>query len=193
MPPKVKITKEEIIRAAFEITKESGVEAVTAKSVAKRLNCSTQPVYWVFDTMDNLRREVTAEANKEYNRYLLTEIPGLPKYKSTGWNYIRFAKEQPELFKLLYMTDRQENISIAESNLDENKEYIIALIIEQYGLSQKAANDLYVNMWLFSHGIAAMLVTKTVRLEDDEISRKLTEAFSGMLKLFTDNESKGEI
>lgn len=184
MPPKVKISKEEISRAAFEITKERGIEAVTAKSVAKRLNCSTQPVYWVFDTMDNLRRDIIREANKEYNKYLLTEIHGLPKYKSAGWNYIRFAKELPELFKLLYMTNRQENINIAESDLDENKDYIISLIIEQNNLSKKNANDLYVNMWLFSHGIAAMLATKTVSLSDAEISQKLTEAFSGMLQIF---------
>lgn len=190
MPPKVKITKREIIRSAFEITKESGIEAVTAKSIAKRLSCSTQPVYWVFDTMDNLRRAVMNEATKEYNKYLLTEIPELQRYKATGWNYIRFAKEQPELFKLLYMTDRQENISIAESNLDENKDYIISHIKEEYGLQEKAANDLYIEMWLFSHGIATMLVTKTVKLEDAEIDRMLTDAFLGIYRVIKEREAK---
>lgn len=182
MPPKVKIPKDEIIKAAFEITKECGIDWVTAKSIARRLNCSTQPVYWVFENMENLRVEVTKEANKEYNNYLLTEIEGLPKYKTTGWNYIRFAKEQPQLFKLLFMTERQRDTYIAESNLDENKDYIISLIIKDYGLLPKAANDLYVSMWLFSHGIATMLVTKTVKLDDADISRMLTGAFTGILK-----------
>lgn len=182
MPPKVKIAKEEIIRAAYEITRERGIDAVTAKSIALRLNCSTQPVYWVFETMENVRYAVILTAIKEYNTYLLTEIPGLPKYKATGWNYIRFAKDQPELFKLLYMTGRQEDTAISDSSLDENKDYIISLITREYGLTQKDANDLYVNMWLFSHGIAAMIATKTVKFVDSDISRMLTDAFLGMLR-----------
>lgn len=181
MPPKTKIPKEDITRAAFEIAKESGIEAVTAKEIAKKLHCSIQPVYWVFETMDNVRRAVMEEATNLYNKYLLTEIPSLPKYKTTGWNYIRFAKEQPCLFKMLYMTNRQENTAIAESNLDANKDYIVSLIVSDYGLDVKDANDLYVKMWLFSHGIATMLVTKTVKLTDADISRMLTDAFKGML------------
>lgn len=190
MPPKIKITKEEIIRAAYEITKETGIDTVTAKSIAIRLNCSTQPVYWAFDTIYNVRQAVILKAVKEYNAYLLTEIPGLKRYKATGWNYIRFAKEQPELFKLLYMTGRQENTAISESNLDENKDYIISLITDDYGLNRTAANDLYVSMWLFSHGIAAMIATKTVKFEDIEISRMLTDVFMGMLRVIKDREGE---
>lgn len=190
MPPKIKIPKDKIINAAFEITRERGIEEVTAKSIAKKLNCSTQPIYWVFDKMENLRTAIIEEANHEYNKYLLTEIKGLPKYKTTGWNYIRFAKEEPQLFKLLFMTERNKDTDIAESNLDENKDYIISLITKDYGLPPKAANDLYVSMWLFSHGIAAMLVTKTVKLEDADISRMLTGAFTGILKAI--KEIQGE-
>lgn len=182
MPPKTKISKEMIIKAAYEMTKTTGIESVTAKAIAKQLNCSIQPVYWVFDTMENLRSAVMQEAIKEYNKYLFTEIPNLSKYQAAGWNYIRFAKEQPHLFKLLFMTERQSSTPIGESSLDENKEYILSLIQNDYGLNKAQANDLYVRLWLFSHGIATMIATKTVSLNDKEIGRMLMDVLMGLLQ-----------
>ncbi len=183
MPPKTRIPKELIVTTAYEMTKVSGIESVTAKAIAKQLNCSIQPIYWVFDTMDNLRNVVMQEAIKEYNEYLLTKIPNLSEYQSAGWNYIRFAKEQPYLFKLLFMTERQSNTSINESNLDENKEYLLSLIKNDYGLNIKQANELYVRLWLFSHGIATLIATKTVSLNDKEIGRMLMDALTGFLQV----------
>ena len=182
MPPKVKIPKEEIIRAAFEITKESGIEAVTAKAIALRLNCSIQPVYWVFDTMDNLRIEVVREAVGEYNKFILTEIEGINEYMAIGWNYVRFAKEQPNLFKLLYMTDRQKNINIAVSDIDENKAHIVSLIRKLYGLDETLANKLYVRMWVFSHGIATLIATQTVNLSNADIAEMLADVGRAIVK-----------
>ena len=48
MPPKAKVTKDMIIDAAFEVARESGVENINARTVAKKLNCSTQPVMYHF-------------------------------------------------------------------------------------------------------------------------------------------------
>lgn len=182
MPPKTKIPKELIIRAAYNITKATGIESVTAKAISKQLNCSIQPIYWVFDTMDNLRNAIIHEAIKEYNNYLLTEIPNLSKYQAAGWNYIRFAKEQPNLFKLLFMTERQSNTPIGQSSLDENKEYLLSLIQDDYALNEKQANDLYIRLWLFSHGIATMIATKTVAFDNKEIGKMLMDVLTGLLQ-----------
>ena len=46
MPPKVKVTKDMVIDAAFEIAREAGAENINARTVAKKLNCSTQPVMY---------------------------------------------------------------------------------------------------------------------------------------------------
>ena len=183
MPPKTKIHKELIVNTAYEMTKTNGIDSVTAKAIAKQLNCSIQPVYWVFDTMDNLRKAIMQEAIKEYGKYLLTEIPNLSKYQAAGWNYIRFAREQPNLFKLLFMTERQSDTPIAESDLDENKEYLISLIKNDYDLNDKIANDLYVRLWLFSHGVATMIATKTVSLSDNEIGKMLMDVLNGLLQV----------
>lgn len=54
MPPKVKVTKEEIIAAALEILRQKGMEAVNARAVAAALGCSTQPIFSNYSSMGAL-------------------------------------------------------------------------------------------------------------------------------------------
>ena len=51
MPPKAKFTREEIVAAALEITREKGIEAVTAREIGKTLNSSARPIFTVFQLL----------------------------------------------------------------------------------------------------------------------------------------------
>jgi len=44
----VSITKEMIIDAAFNITKEKGFSKLSNREIAKYLNCSIRPIYYQF-------------------------------------------------------------------------------------------------------------------------------------------------
>lgn len=113
MPPKVRISKEDIVTAAVALVRKDGVQAINARNIASALNCSTQPVFSNFATMDDLRNAVVEAADALYREYMQreTESGAYPPYKASGMAYIRFAKEEKELFKLLYMRDRSaENI-----------------------------------------------------------------------------------
>ena len=108
MPPKLKILKEDIIKTAIHIVREEGSEALNARAIASFLNCSTQPIFSNFATMDELRLELIKKADQMCREYLQREVEAAnyPPYKANGMAYIRFAKEEKELFKLLYMRDR---------------------------------------------------------------------------------------
>ena len=71
MPPRAKITKDMVIDAAFEIAREAGGENINARTVAKKLNCSTQPVMYHFATVDELRKAVYAKADGYHSEYLM--------------------------------------------------------------------------------------------------------------------------
>ena len=96
MPPKVIITKEEIIKTALEMLRKNGEGALNARSIATELNCSTQPIFSNFATMDELRAAVIADAYQLYLDFLKRESESgeYPKYKAFGMAYIRFAKEE---------------------------------------------------------------------------------------------------
>ena len=99
MPPKIKTTKEEIITAAVEIVRELGAGEINARTIAARLNCSTQPVFSNFASMEELRFAVVERADELCREYMQREIASgkYPEYKASGMAYIRFAMEEKEL------------------------------------------------------------------------------------------------
>ena len=108
MPPKVRINKEDIISAALELIRQEGADAINARAIASALGCSTQPIFSNFNSMEELENETLAAAHSLYLEFIKKEEDRAeyPKYKSFGMAYIRFAAEERELFKLLFMRDR---------------------------------------------------------------------------------------
>ena len=71
MPPKVKITRDMIIDAAFDIIRNEGSENLNARNIAARLNCSTQPVLYSFKTVDEIREAVYRKADEYHTSFIL--------------------------------------------------------------------------------------------------------------------------
>lgn len=183
MPPKVKITKEEIIQAALEIVRLEGAQAINARTVASALHCSTQPVFSNFATMDELRLAVLEKADALCQAYMDKEISRqhFPPYKATGMAYIRFAKEERELFKLLYMRDRNGEV-IRENAAQINQ--MVSMIHANTGLHDLQAKLFHLEMWTFVHGIATMLATGFIDLDWELISKMLTDTYQGLRKQY---------
>ena len=113
MPPRVKVTKEDIVKAAVDIVRKSGAQAINARTIASVLNCSTQPVFSNFATMDELRLAVAKKADILCQEYMQREVESgeFPTYKANGMAYIcvidqmkQFPKGQnsPTKWRLLF-------------------------------------------------------------------------------------------
>lgn len=178
MPPKVKITRENIVRAAVDLVRKDGAAALNARSVAAALNCSTQPVFSNFATMEELQRAVTAAAYECYLDFLQCDAESgkYPKYKAFGMAYIRFAKEEKELFKLLFMCDRGGRKR--EPTVDF--EASVEMIMTANGITKEKAEMMHLEMWVCVHGIAVMLATSYLLLEWELISSMLTDVYQGI-------------
>ena len=139
MPPKIKVTKDEILDAAIDIVRQNGPAAINARTVAKALNCSTQPVFSNFATMEALRQGVRDRAEQICAEYLRREEESgkYPVYKANGMAYIRFAKEERELFKLLYMRDRTNE---QPPETDEHGDAMAALVLARLRDRTKAVS-----------------------------------------------------
>ena len=178
MAPKVKITKEDIINTALDIIRKDGEDALNARNIAAVLNCSTQPVFSNFTNMDELMGEVVKEAYELYISFLHDEAQRgeYPKYKSFGMAYIKFAKEEKQLFKLLFMCDRGNSPLIPTADFDES----VDLIMEANRLTKQQAQLMHLEMWSCVHGIATMHATSFLMLEWELISDMLTDIYHGL-------------
>lgn len=100
-----------------------------------------------------------------------------PPYKASGMAYIRFAKEEKELFKLLFMRDRtHENIGDDKEELEP----LLKLVQQKLGLNEEAAYLFHLEMWLYVHGIATMVATSYLEWNEEFISRALTDGYEGL-------------
>ncbi|MBQ7315229.1 MAG: TetR/AcrR family transcriptional regulator [Clostridia bacterium] len=183
MPPKVKVTKEDIINAAVDIVRKSGAQAINARTVASVLNCSTQPVFSNFATMDELRLAVVEKADIVCQEYMQREVESgeFPPYKANGMAYIRFAKEEKELFKLLYMRDRSNESIPEESELTDKME---SMVHHNTGLNGTDAKLFHLEMWAYVHGIATMFATGFLDLDWELVSKMLTDSYQGLRKQY---------
>lgn len=189
MAPKVKITKEQILAAAVEIVRENGIGALNARELAKTLNCSTQPIFSCYSSMVQLKTEVTAEAEKRYQHYLASgmEDGRYPKYKAAGLAYIRFAKDEKELFRLLFMRDRTgEKVN----EITEEADSMARLISSAAGLTYEQALQMHILMWIYVHGIATMIVTSYLDWDWDTISSMMSDVYEGVKQRYLDKEAK---
>lgn len=184
MPPKVKTTKEDIIKTALELCRNDGEGAINARSIARTLGCSTQPIFSNFKSMEELEEAVTARAYETYLGFLENEAKNkeYPRYKAFGMAYIRFAKEEKELFKLLFMCDRKGKNLTPTADFEES----VQMIMKINGIKSKEKAELFhLEMWACTHGIATMLATSFLELDTELISNMITDIYSGLSARYT--------
>ena len=172
MPPKNRFTKEEITAAATAAVREGGLAALTARGVAKRLGASTQPIFAAFPAMDALQTEVTAAARNLYSEYfgrgLAEEVP----FFGVGMQYIRFAREEPELYRLLFLRRDGENTCIAE--MERTQELVRGSLMRIYRIDANTADRYFRDMWLVAHSLATLTAMGCCPYGEREIGQILT-------------------
>lgn len=187
MPPKFKFTRDEITNAALNVTRKNGIFGLTARALAAELGCSVKPIFGLFKNMEEVGQEVFIASDLLYQNYLREDMAKgkYSPYKASGMAYIRFAKEERELFKLLFMRDR------SREKIEENKEEIrplMQLIQQNLGISEDEAYLFHLEMWLYVHGIATMIATSYLDWDDEFISRVLTDAYMGLKYRYTEGK-----
>jgi len=133
--------------------------------------------------MEEVQQEVIAAAHTLYQSYLKEDMEKgeYPPYKASGMAYIRFAKEEKELFKLLFMRDR--SVEKIEENRDEIMP-LLQLIQKSTGMGEQEAYTFHVEMWIFVHGMATMIATNYLDLDEAYISKVLSDAYNGIVTRF---------
>lgn len=184
MPPKFKFTREQIVSAALEVTRKNGISGLTARGLAAELGSSAKPIFGLFKNMEELQREVIAAANALYQAHIRgwMESSQYPPYKASGIGYIQFAKEETELFKLLFMRDRTGEKT--EENPEELQP-LLRLIMNNLGIREDEALLFHTELWLYVHGIATMIGTNYLNWDPEFIDKALTDAYEGLKHRYT--------
>lgn len=178
MPPKARITREMIVDAAFQLVRTKGFEKITAQAVAEELGCSTQPIMSHFKRVEDLRTTVEEKADQYHSAYLMN-VAGENPMLEIGLNYIRFAREERNLFRLLFQSGDLSGTSLWDSLDSPELQPILDIFSREAGISQTDATKAFKALFLVVHGYASMFAANEMKYDEREIEADLTLIFEG--------------
>lgn len=184
MSKNVTITKEMILVSAFDIVREKGLEGISNRELAKKLNCSIRPIYYQFQNVEELYNELYVEIEKYFYKFLMDNMnDDMPKYKQVGINYIKFAKEEKEFFKILFMSEVDLGLNnFIAKDMEDFKE-LSKLIKISTNLNDEDIESFHIKMWIFSHGLATLVASSTLNISDKQLKQLLSLEFQALMLL----------
>lgn len=187
MPPKPKFTREEITAAAFALVRGRGEDALTARELGAQLGSSARPIFTVFADMGELRAAVRAMAQQRFDDYMAVAEDYTPAFKMRGLQWLRFAQEEPQLFRLLFMHGGtgQADLATAVRANAFGSEQDVAIIMRDYHASEAQAAHLFHQMWVYTYGLCVLCATGECTFSERELAARLGEVFCGMIHVLT--------
>lgn len=184
----VKIKKEDLIKGSIKIIRDEGDSKLSARNLAKVVDCSTQPIFRLFTNMDELKRTVYDDVYELQKKYLLKGKEHQVPFIGVGLSYINFATKEKNLFKFLFMSSFTKYNNILEMADNEDGKKYTEMIIKSTGLSPESSKQIYINTWLIIHGIASMMATTNSKLTKDDIETIIFDAFKGYRQVLMNKE-----
>ena len=173
MPPAKKIDRDDILKVAYRIADKEEFENINARRIAKELGCSVQPIFHNFTSMEELKNATIEKIHNTYEQYMEKGSKEKLAYKGMGMAYIRFAKEHPKFFKVIFM----RKTSLTTSNFiraDNTGNDVIKMGQILTGFDEKEQIKFHTKVWIFTHGLALLVANNSFNLNEEEI-RKLLE------------------
>lgn len=191
MPPKAKITKEMVTEAAFEIARADGAAQINARTVSQKLGCSTQPVMYHFAKIEDMRRAAYQKADWYHTGYLMNVDEQCEDFLlGIGLNYIRFAIEEPNLFRFLFQSGYAAENSLLEMIESEELKPLLLAMREASGMNEKQMKEVFITIALFAHGYASIIANNSLEYDEAVISAHLERAYRGAVLALQEEENK---
>lgn len=185
MPPKPKYTREQIVETALNVVSKKGFEALTAKELGNALSTSTSPIFTFFSSMQEVQDEVKKLAMFKFEESAKKSIDGLPIFKRIGIRMVEFAKNEPQLYKLLFMSSKAtvETFDDIYTLLGGLADECVSAIENDYALSEEYAKMLFEHTWVYTYGIGVLCATGICTFSDKQIGEMLTTQFDSIMLL----------
>ena len=182
MPPSVKCITEEIVNAALQVVREKGTAALTTRQIAAVLGVSTRPIFTYFQNMQQMQEAVRQAAQALYHSYIKKGLEQVHPFIGLGEQYIRFATQEPELYRLLFLPLAPGSENKAMEEMERTQNLVLEFLQQIYQLDEAAAKRFFRDVWLVAHSLAALIVTNCCPYSPEEIRQILTSVSLSVCK-----------
>lgn len=190
MARKKVITKEGLLQGAFELVRDSGKEGLSARILAEKCGCSTQPIFRIYDSMGELYHDLFNVCTDFFaDFYRNAPQKNDTPFVNLGMAYIVFAKKYPNLFKIIFIEENSSGKSMYDLVNGGDSDFVINEIRKLKGASQNDTSVIFMNMWIFIHGIACMVLRDDFDMTDAEIEQLIVSAFNSFAQAAVGDDS----
>ena len=169
MPKSTTITKEVILEITFEMVRKEGFAVLSARNIAKQIGCSTQPIYWCYKNMGDLKTEICKKALPYLQNIMLSYSKTDNAFLDLGLVYVLIAHIEPALFKAFYM-DNVMNVKLTDI-FPESQQVVEAMknSKEYQRLSEQEVKSGIAKAWMLAHGIASLVAAGMFVYDEERI------------------------
>lgn len=182
MPPKTRVGRDMIVKAAFNLVRREGVGNLNARSLSKELGSSTQPILYHFSSMEEVKGKAYEMADEYHNSYLMHDLEKEENpLLSLGLRYIRFSIEEKNLFLFLFQSG---HFGGSVSNLFDNEgmEPIFQAFRGGREISEEEIKRVFFPLFSAIHGNASLLANNALIFNEEETKDMLILLYECLLE-----------
>lgn len=182
MPAIKELSKDYIVKVAVKMVNDKGWDSINARSLAKTLKVSTKPLYRIYKNMDEIKSDIYKEISYQYDEFITSRVDNKKALITLCIAYVEFAQEYKNLFISLFLSNNLKWKSL-ENVLDEkwNQSTIINLV-NKHSYSFEEAKNLFMNMWLYANGLATLIATNEITIDEKEILVRLVKTYKTLTR-----------
>lgn len=182
MPTISNVTKEQIIKKAVVIINKKGWENINARDLAKSLKISTKPLYRIYKNMDEIKVDIYKEIYKQYDEFITSRVDNKNALITLCVAYVEFAKYYKNLFISLFLSDNLKWKSIDDVLNEKWNQGAIINLVNKHSYTFDSAKDLFMHLWLYANGLATLIATNKIDIDDKEIIFRIVKIFKTLEK-----------
>ena len=181
MPPIPKISKDMILESGLKIIKDEGIDKLNVRSIANKLNCSTQPIMYHYKNVNVLKEDLYNIADNYHSEFLMKENDNINPLLNIGLQYIKFAVDEKNLFKFIFQSDKFSNTNFEDliNNDEKGLEFIFETIHKEIEITKEQAKDLFRILFITAHGLASLFANNSMKYDENYCVKILQDIFEG--------------
>lgn len=182
MAKTLELSKENIVKSAVKLINAKGIDNLNARSLAAQIGVSTKPLYRIYNNMDEIKKDVLQEINRQYDEFIQSRIDSKKALLTLCIAYVEFANSYKNLFVSLFLSDNLKWKKIDDVFDERWNQSTIINLVNKHGFSFEEAKELFLHMWLYSNGLATLIATNQIKLDDEVIMMRMVKIYKSLVK-----------
>jgi len=182
MPANSIIDKNELLNVAVSMVESSGIESINARSLAKQSGISTKPIYRIYKSLEDLKKDVNEIIKKKYDDFIMKRVDNKNALITVCVAYIEFAQMHKNYFRSMFLSNNLNWNSVDDVLNEKWNQSTIINLVNKHNLTFDKAKSLFMNVWIYANGLATLIASNDLTIDNKEILVRIVKVYKELTK-----------